>query len=254
MKLSAVLCIHNEQDRLPGCLAKLEFADEIVIVLDRCTDRSKSIAIEHDAVIVEGVFPLEGDRRNAGIETAAGDWILELDADEIVPEALATEIVATIDESDADYHAIPFDNYVGQRLVKYGWGASFGVSSVVRLTRNGVKSWGFERVHPKITLKGTRGEPLHKAIIHHVDRDLTDMIRRLNSYSSARAADLREAWLKKEKLETLRHNLLRFFGRFYKCFVRRKGYREGLMGFAIALMAGLYPILSYLKAHLDRDD
>jgi len=43
----------------------------------------------------------------------------------------------------------------------------------------------------------------------------------------------------------------RIFSRFYKCYVGRKGYREGHYGFLIALFAGLYPILSYLKAHLE---
>ena len=51
--------------------------------------------------------------------------------------------------------------------------------------------------------------------------------------------------------ETLGHNMLRGFGRFYKCYWRRKGHREGGWGFLIALMAGLYPILSYLKATLE---
>jgi hypothetical protein len=51
--------------------------------------------------------------------------------------------------------------------------------------------------------------------------------------------------------ETFRHNILRIFGRFYKCYWLRKGYAEGRWGFLIAVMAGLYPILSYLKATLE---
>jgi hypothetical protein len=73
------------------------------------------------------------------------------------------------------------------------------------------------------------------------------MIRRLDRYTSARARDLRDQGVP----ETLGRNIARFFGRFYKCYVRRKGYREGLWGFLIALMAGLYPLLSYLKARLE---
>jgi len=43
----------------------------------------------------------------------------------------------------------------------------------------------------------------------------------------------------------------RMFSRFWKCYVARRGYREGQYGFLIALMAALYPILSYLKANLE---
>jgi hypothetical protein len=47
--------------------------------------------------------------------------------------------------------------------------------------------------------------------------------------------------------------LRRIASRFWKCYVARRGYREGPYGFAIALCAGLYPILSYLKARLERE-
>ncbi|MCW5699285.1 MAG: glycosyltransferase family 2 protein, partial [Rhodospirillales bacterium] len=52
---------------------------------------------------------------------------------------------------------------------------------------------------------------------------------------------------------SLANNLRRLFSRFFKCYVGRKGYREGRWGFLIALCAGLYPLLSYLKASLEED-
>ena len=65
--LSALVVAHNEEAQLPGCLAQLTFADEIVVVLDRCTDKSLEIAQAAGARILEGAWPLEGTRRNAGI-------------------------------------------------------------------------------------------------------------------------------------------------------------------------------------------
>ncbi|KAF0139988.1 MAG: glycosyltransferase, partial [Rhodospirillaceae bacterium] len=79
------------------------------------------------------------------------------------------------------------------------------------------------------------------------DRDISDMIHRLNFYSSARARDLREG----RRGGTFATNLRRLFTRFFKCYILRKGYREGGYGFLIALFAGLYPLLSYLKATLE---
>ena len=75
------------------------------------------------------------------------------------------------------------------------------------------------------------------------------MIRRLDSYTTARAADLRESG----NVGSLANNIRRFFSRFFKCYVGRKGYREGGYGFLIALFAGLYPLLSHLKARLETD-
>src|SRR3546814_2930804 len=91
-RLSALVVAHNEEAQLADCLGSLAFADERVVVLDRCTDNSKRVALEHGARILEGGWELEGPRRNAGIDACTGDWILEVDADERVTAALASEI------------------------------------------------------------------------------------------------------------------------------------------------------------------
>lgn len=249
--LSALVVAHNEEAQLGDCLDALAFADERVVVLDRCTDGSKEIALAHGARILEGAWELEGPRRNAGIDACTGGWILEVDADERVTPELAAEIRATIAAAPYGHFLIPYDNYVGDRLVKYGWGAAWGVSATVRLFANDpdrgpAKRWGDQRVHPGLDLRGERGR-LDASMVHYVDRNISDMIHRLDRYTTARARDLRESG----DMGTFGHNVRRIFSRFWKCYVARRGYREGQYGFLIALMAGLYPILSYLKAHLE---
>ncbi|MBM3555208.1 MAG: glycosyltransferase family 2 protein [Alphaproteobacteria bacterium] len=247
-RLSALVVAHDEEADLPDCLASLAFADEVVVVLDRCTDRSRAIALERGARIVEGAWPIEGDRRNTGIATCDGDWIVEVDADERLPPDLAREIRATIATAAPGHFLIPFDNYIGGRLVRHGWGASWGVSAAPRLFTKGAKRWGDQRIHPKLELQGEK-RFLKTPMIHHVDRDISDMIRRLDRYTAARAADLRASG----NIGTFGANLRRIFSRFWKCFVARKGYREGLWGFTIALFAALFPILSYLRARLEKE-
>jgi len=248
VKLSAVISVHNEEERLAACLHRLAFADEIVVLLDKCTDRSGAIATEYTDRIIEGAWPKEGMRRNAGIEACRGEWVLEVDADEHVTDALAAEIRRTIDTTQYDWHEIPVDNYVGGKLVRWGWGASFGKAAYPGLFRRGVKTWGHQRVHPALTWSGRKGPMLTERLRHYVDRDISDMIRRLDNYSTARAADLREAG---ETWGSMASNVRRIFSRFIKCYVFRKGYREGGYGFLIALLASLYPVLSHLKARLE---
>ncbi len=243
------MCVHDEEDALEACLERLGFADEIVVVLDDCRDGSREIAERFTERIIEGAWDIEGDRRNAAIEAARGSWILEIDADERVSAALAREIVDTVRTSECDWHHIPVDNYVGDKLIRHGWGASFGRSAVPGLFRKGAKLWGRQRVHPSLVFEGRKGAALGNRLDHYVDRDISDMIRRLNAYSSARAADLRQSG----DIGTLAGNLRRLFSRFFKCYVSRKGYREGPHGVLIALCAGLYPLLSYLKARLETD-
>jgi glycosyltransferase involved in cell wall biosynthesis len=248
-KLSALITVHNEEAQLGDCLDTLSFADEIVVVLDDCTDGSKDITARFTARLIEGAWDIEGERRNDGIAACSGDWIFEIDADERVPQALAREIAETIATSRHDWHPIPVDNYIGGRLVRHGWGAYMGRSAYAGLFRKGAKSWGPERVHPSLSLSARRGPRLENRLEHYVYRDISDLIDRFDRYTTLRASDLRASG----DIGSLAANVRRIFSRFFKCYVSRKGHREGAYGLLIALFAGLYPIVSYLKARIEEE-
>ena len=246
-RLSALVVAHDEEHQLADCLSCLDIADEIVVVLDRCRDSSREIALRFTDRLVEGAWEREGPRRHAGIDACRGEWILEVDADERVTAELGAEIRRVVETSSAAWHLVPIDNYVGARLVRWGWGASFGRTAHAALFRKGVKRWGDERVHPTVSLVGRQGKTLSSRLLHYVDRDVSEMLQRLDRYTTAHARDLRESG----NIGTFGRNLRRIVSRFWKCYVGRKGYREGPYGFLIALCAALYPILSYLKARLE---
>lgn len=247
-RLTAFVCAHNEETNLAQCLERLRFADEIVVLLDRCTDGSEAVAHKLADRVICGSFPLEGPRRMAALASCGGDWILEIDADELLPVALAEEIQTLLQHPcAADWFLLPVDNFVGNRLVRHGWGGSFGTTAVARLYRRGCKSWGMQRVHPTVQMLGRSGGLLKNAILHQVDASISDMILRLDRYTKLRAMDLRATKVR----PSLPSNLFRGFRRFIKCYVRRRGYREGGWGLLIALMAALYPILSVLRARLE---
>ncbi len=248
-KLSALVVAHNEQAQLADCLETLTFADEIVVVLDDCTDNSRDIATRFTDRLVEGSWEIEGPRRNAGIDACAGDWILEVDADERVPDALAREVQEKIASAEPGFFLIPFDNYIGTRLVRHGWGGSWGVSATERLFSKGAKRWGeSQRIHPKTELTGPK-RWLTNRMIHHVDDNISDMIRRLDRYTAAKAADMRASGSR----EGFWRNFRRLFTRFWKCYISRKGYKEGYYGFLIALFAAIWPMISWLRFKLESD-
>lgn len=249
-RLSALVVAHDEEVRLSACLDKLAFADEIVVVCDKCTDATPDIARSFGAHVIEGTWDIEGDRRNTGIAACSGDWVLEVDADEHVPSALAQEVRDVIAVTSFDWHEILVDNYIGDRLVRHGWGASYGKAAYPGLFRKGVKVWGRDRVHPSLTWHGRKGPMLKNRLNHYVDRNISDMIRRLDSYSTAKARDLRD---KGQTWGSTGSNVRRLFSRFFKCYVRRGGWREGGYGFIIAVCAGLYPLLSHFKAKYEKE-
>ncbi len=246
--LTALVVARNEAARLSDCLKALAFADEIVVLLDRTADASSEIARAAGARIVEGAWPIEGDRRNAGLAACAGAWVLEVDADEIVPPDLAAEIRESIAGTSHAGFLIPFENRLCGRVVRHGWGGMVGVREVLRLSRRGTKTWGRARVHPPVTLNGSAGRLAHP--IAHDMGGVSDLLRRLDRWSAWRAADLRE----QGATGSLPANIRRAAGRFLKCYIGRGGWREGPVGFLIATAAALYPLLSHLRARIETDE
>ena len=122
------------------------------------------------------------------------------------------------------------------------------MSAAPRLFRKGFKKWGSQRIHPELVLSGNKGV-LKNRMIHFVDKDISDMIKRLDRYTYYKSLDLIES----KKIGNLPNNIRRFFSRFLKCFVFRKGYKEGVYGFIIALMAGLFPLISYIRARIEKN-
>jgi len=240
--LAAVVIARNEAAQLGACLESLRFADEIVVVLDRSSDESAAIARRFGARVIEGAWELEGPRRNSGLDACVSDWILEVDADERVTPKLAEEIRVAIARGGEDFFLVPMANHIGRHLVEHGWGAYNGVAAKPVLFRTGAKRWGEGRVHPRVSLKGARGA-LHERMTHYVDRDIADMIRRLNRYTDLAALDAIDAG----NAPALSGALRRVFSRGWKAYVARKGYREGAYGVALATFSALYPLLIYLK-------
>tara|TARA_R110000787_G_scaffold285173_2_gene400233 strand:+ start:196039 stop:196791 length:753 start_codon:yes stop_codon:yes gene_type:complete len=243
-KLSALVVIHNEAAILQDCLARLTFADELVVVLDRCTDASKAIAEKFNARLVEGAWPLEADRRHAGIDACEGPWIFEIDADEWVSDALVAEITASVAADDADFYFQPMHNYVGTRWVRYGWMAALAPDAKGSLFRKGCKTWGSEAVHANVTFSGRRGPDHTTGIQHNFVADISGLLKRFNRNTSLGAADLHQRGVK-VRTRTLARKAV---SRFWKCFVARKGYREGGVGLVIAALCALYPLVAHLKA------
>ena len=247
IKLSALVVAHNEEAQLAACLECLSFADETVVVLDKCTDASKDIAGGFTDRLIEGAWERDGERRNAGIEACRGKWIFEIDADERASGALAEEILKVIENPEADIFNIPVDNYVGGKLVRHGWGGLFGKNGYPGLFGKGVKVWGRERAHPHLHVTGRQGPDLKSPIIHYVDAHISDMLMRFDRYTNLRALDLVE----RDEIGSFPNMVRKIFSRFWKCYVVRKGYRENGYGFVIALCAALYPVVSHLKADLE---
>jgi len=245
VKLSALVCAHNDEAHLAECLRRLEFCDEIVVVADRCTDRTQEIARHFGARVIDGIFPLESQRKAAGVSACLGEWVLEVQPDEHVGAALAYEVRAAIHGRPCgDWFDVPIDNFVGNTLVRRGWGADLGEVLSPRLYRQEVKRWKAGRVGPAVTLAGRHAGALETPLCRYADADVSALLARMDLQTTLRAQDLADAG----EGGGLASDVARGLGRFWTSYVWRRGLREGELGFLVALMAGVSAVLSGVRA------
>ena len=243
-KISAVIVAHNEEKNILECLQSLDFVDEIVVVLDKCTDSTKEIVQKFGAKIIEGSWKIEGARRNVALSGATGDWILEIDADERISKELAQEILSVKNSYPCGFF-IPISNYIGKRHVRFGWLRILGVLRRQTLTYKGLKLYHEDKeIHPTVEIN-CELKSLKNPIIHLVDEDISDLLVRFNRYTTWKSRDM----IAKGKVKGgFLRSIIDFKLRFFKSFFVKKGYKEGLLGVLIAVLCGLYPLVSYLKS------
>lgn len=245
VRLSAVVCVQNQDAALAACLRKLDFCDEIIVVADRCTDRSPEIARRHGAHVVSGIFPLESQRKSAGVEAASGDWILELEPDEVVDAALAWEIRAVLQmRAEGDWYELPIDNYIGETRVREGWAGGLSANRGARLYRRGVKAWRPRRVESEAVLAGSSGGELKGAIRRNLGQDVGDLLDRLGRMTALKAEDLADAGAVRSTVAALGAGSWTSV----RAFVGQRGWREGRHGVLVALLSGLYDVVSHMRA------
>jgi glycosyltransferase involved in cell wall biosynthesis len=245
IKLSALVCVHNQDAQLAECLRRLSFCDEIVVVADRCTDRSQEVARRAGAILLDGIFPLESQRRQAGVEACSGDWVLEIDPDEIVDAALAWEIRWCLQaRRGADWFEVPIDNFVGDELLREGWTGALSANAEVKLYKRGLKAWEPRRVNAPSVVAGRSGGALKGAIRRTVGQDVGQLVERLHRLAGLAAEDLADSG----RIGTFGNALARGAGAFLKGYVLRRGWREGRLGLLVAWLSALYPVLINLQA------
>jgi glycosyltransferase involved in cell wall biosynthesis len=243
--ISAVIVAHNEEKKIEDCLKSLDFVDEIIVVLDKCSDKTKEIVLKYTDKIIEGCWNIEGERRNVALNAANCDWILEMDADERVSLELAEEILSVVKEGSKSAYRVSFKNYIGKREVKFGWMRILAPLKREILTPKGTKKYHEDKeIHPTADLKAEI-KHLKNPLIHLMDDDIADLIARFNRFTNWRANDM----IARRKIKgSFIKSLISFEIRFFKSFILKKGYKEGSLGFVIAVLSALYPIVSYLKA------
>ena len=239
--LSVVILTKNEASRIRTCIDSVRWADEVLVVDDESTDETVRIAESLGARVVRRKMDNEGRHRNWASDQAAHEWILSLDADERVTPELAQEICRLLQNGPPPYetYAIPRRNYIGNRWIRHG---GWYPSAQLKLFKKAVFRWEEASVHPRAFSDRLCGQLRHD-LIHYSYRGLSDFVEKLNRQTTLEA----QKWMADGRRVTLRKVLWRATDRFWRAFLLKRGYRDGVLGFVVAWFASAYQMLSYAK-------
>lgn len=244
--LSVALATFNEEEKLPRCLESVAgWVDEIVVVDGGSEDRTIAIAKQHHAKIVltnnPSIFHIN---KQKALAACSGDWILQLDADEIVNSQLRQEILEIIVSSDAkNGYAVPRKNYfAGHWLSKGGQYPDY----VVRLFRNGNGKFPAKSVHEQIQITGSTGRLTHP-LIHNTYASVSEYWRKSDAYTSLTATEFKAQGVGKTIITWLRYMIFAPVATFLSLYIRHKGFVDGYWGFLFAWYSALHYPIAYKK-------
>lgn len=254
IKLSVAMATYNEERNIGACLGSVkEIADEIVIVDGNSADNTKEIAEKFKAtVIVTDNKPMFHVNKQRAIDECKGEWLLLLDADEIITPGLAKEIRQVIGNTDnrspvTDNQPVAY--WINRKKMFLGrWMKKGGQypDPVIRLFQKGKANLACKSVHEQLTVNGDTGS-LNSQMLHIPTSDFSAYIQKDNRYSSLSAEELKNNKIKLGFVSFIRYFYWEPFSVFFSIYIRHRGFVDGFPGFVFAFYSGLHRFTAYVK-------
>ncbi|MDH3240356.1 MAG: glycosyltransferase family 2 protein [Alphaproteobacteria bacterium] len=239
--ISAILITRDERDNIADCLAALSFCDEIVVVDSGSADGTPDIAREHGAkVSIEADWQGYGVQKQRALDRAGSDWVLAVDADERIPEALRDEILVAVAAAGfAGYRIKRLNWFLGRPLRHGGWYPD----PVLRLARRDAARYKPAIVHETLLVDGRVGD-LEAPMEHLSYRTIDDVLAKMRRYALASA----EARRRDGAAGGLGSALLRAKFTFLKTYFLQLGLLDGGRGLVAAIARSQETFWRYLAA------
>jgi glycosyltransferase involved in cell wall biosynthesis len=241
IKVSCVIITFNEEDNLPDLLNSVKWCDEIIVVDSGSTDDTINIAEKFGAKVFTKEFAGYGEQKQFAVSLASNDWILSIDADEIVTEKLKENIFKRFSSSEN----LPKGFLITRRLKFLGKEFKHGRESkklILRLFNKNSGNFNSAKVHESIELKG-KTEELEGLLIHNSYKTLDQYFEKFNHYTSQAAEELFEKG--KWRNTVLTYLLFPFY--FFKNYFLNGNLLNGKEGLIWAFFSSCYPVIKYSK-------
>jgi glycosyltransferase involved in cell wall biosynthesis len=239
MPLSAVIITRNAASQLDECLRSVRFADEVVVVDSGSSDGTVELAGRGGARVLQKEWLGFGPQKQFAVRAAAHDWVLCVDADERVSDALRGEILAELKAPRGFIYAMPRRNRFLGRWLRHGEGYP---DWSARLFHRAHARWSDDPVHESVVTDAPVLR-LSGDLLHESAETLEKYLDKQNRYTSLQAESLRAAGRHANALHLLLSPLLRFF----KYYVLRLGFLDGVPGLVHVAIGCMNSFNKYAK-------
>lgn len=247
--ISVCIVCFNEENNIRRCLESVkwvkDYGGEIVIVDSFSTDKTVEICREYTDKVFQNRWPGFVNQKNHALSLAKNDWVLSVDADEVISDPLRDAIIS--EWKSGDYKA--FDGYLMKRHTFYlgkwinhgGWYPDYKI----RLFRKSKAVWGGRDPHDRIIMDKSAAatKKLNYDIIHYTYKDISHQIKTIDRFSDASS----EALLNEGKTFCLCNILFRPPVKFIETYILKLGFLDGLAGFIISVSSAYYVFIKYAK-------
>jgi glycosyltransferase involved in cell wall biosynthesis len=240
-RISAVIISYNEEEKIEACLCSLSpVADQIVVVDSFSTDTTLSICSRHADKVVQEPWAGYRDQKQLATSLAEHDWVLSLDADERLSPELADEIISWKDsEPKVNGYFLPRRAFFLGRWIRH---TTWYPDWQMRLFRKSRGSWQGGRVHESFRVQGPTAK-MKNPLEHFTYSSLSEYANQLERFSTLKAADQHEQGQRARLL----HMAFQPPAVFFKNYVLRRGFLDGVPGFAVSALSGVSRLFQLLK-------
>ena len=241
MKITATIITFNEERNIARAIESLRCCDEILIVDSGSTDRTTELAENLGARVIEANWRGYAGQKNWAADQASHDWVLSLDADEALSEALEAEIWSLKKSGPRfDGYTMPrLARYMGRWILHSGWYPD----RKLRLYDRRQAKWVGDFVHESVAVSGHVGH-LQSNLLHFTCESLAEHIKTMERYTTLAAQELASRRIQ----VPLSRVLFSPPWAFLQSYVLNRGFLDGSEGLTISYMAAFYTFLKYTKA------
>ena len=237
--LSVIVITKNEAANIAKCLESVKWADEIIVLDSGSSDKTVEICKTFTPHVFDTDWQGFGIQKQRALEKATGDWVLSIDADEMISSELRTEIENAISQNQFDAFLLPrLSSYCGKFIKHGGWYPDY----ILRLFRRESGRFTDDVIHEYVIVEGKIGK-LNTPILHESYSDLSEVLEKVNSYSTLQAQKLFERGAKSSLLKAI----FRAWWKFIQTYFIKAAFLDGQHGLMLAISSAEGVYYKYLK-------